>query len=569
MLLTIVLLLASTAFVVVLRWERTNKDRAFIAVLWCVAFSLLMSQTLVSPNLLGYDVDQEFLTFLRVSEQGAWNPGIFYTYRISLSNYSSLLSITILPLIIKLVSGLGGIAVFKFVFPTVFSLVPVFLYRIYRKLLEPEQAFLSVFFFTSYSAFWIDTIGLVRQEVGEVILVGILVLFLYPKLKSRTGSIVVMILTAGLVVSHYSLAFIGVFAMALLFCYSRVFKRNPPLGAGLTILTEIVLVFSWYAFVSQGSVVGSLTTFVTRVLHGVLADFLNPGARPLDVSRALGLVPLNGAFHSTNRVLQYALQFILILGLADLTLKRNKNAAEKSAYPLMAIGLAIVGSLVVLPYFGNEGLSLGRTYHIALLFAAPCFAYGTYRLESTLSKARLFLSPAIPRDIRRIHYRGFMAAVLLFSYLLFNTGWVYAMSMEQPFSFTLDSERMMHSPVDSVKADFFSYYTAPEDVAASRWLKSYVPSSSYVCADIFSGLGFLTSYAERTPQSAPTCDPYMDIHNTPNGHQVLQSEAYVYLSVLNSRLGLWPVDGGDRLVDLQSPGITQNRIYCNGGATIL
>jgi uncharacterized membrane protein len=565
-LLLIGLVLASSAFVTSLRWERPSKDRVFIAVLWCVALSLLLSETLVSNDLLGYDVHQEFLTFLRVSEQGTWDPTIVYNpFR---PNFNSVLSITILPLIIKLVSGLGEVAVFKFVFPILFSIVPVLLYKICRRLLDPEGAFLSVFLFISYPAFWIEMIGLVRQEVGEVILVVILLVLLSPKLKVRAGSAALIFLFFGLVVSHYSLAFICIFALVLLFLYSKLF-RTMSLGTGSIILTGLVLTISWYAFVSQGSVVTSLTAYVTRISQGILTDFLSPGARPATVETALGLAVLKGTFHNANRVLQYAIQFILILGFLHLAFKRGKNAPEKSLYPLMAIGLALIGSLVVLPYFAEEGLNLTRTYSIALIFAAPCFAYGTYLIESIFSKARLFPSPKIPTGISA---RALLTAVLLFSYLLFNTGWFYAMSMEQPYSFILDSERMMHSQLDSVKATFFNYYTAPEDVAASQWLKSYVPSDSYVCNDVLSGLNFLTAYAERTPQYADTCDTYVDMYNTPHGHQVLKSEAYVYLSVLNSRSGLWPVPERYqyRLVDLRSRGPTdQNRIYSNGGTTIL
>ena len=560
MLSLITVVLASTAFVVFIGRKRTDRDLLFLAVLWCVALSLLMSETLVSRDIVGYDIHQEFLMFVRVSAQGTWDPTIRH-------NYDSSLSVSILPLIINLVSDLDGVAVFKFVIPIVFSIVPVLLYKIYRRLLEPEAAFFSVFFLIAYRAFYVEGIALARQEVGEVILLGILLLLLSPK-RSRAGVIATIILTSGLVMSHYSLAFIYILVMGLSFCYFCVLKRTPALGNGLAILAGIVLAFSWYTFVTQGTVVISLTTFVTQVSQGIFTDFFNPAARP-PTSLALG----SGFFHGINRVLLYFVQSILVLGFLGLTRKRDKSVAEKTVYPMIAIGLALIGSLFALPYFSG-GLNLTRTYHIASLFAAPCFAYGISCLVSILSKARLFLSPGIPRGITRSHYRGVMAAVLLFSYFLFNSGWVYTMSMDAPTSFILDSQRMMDSPVDSVKISFFGYYTAPEDVAASRWLKYHVPSGGYVCADRISEFGVLASYAELLPRpgSPPTCNSYLDIHNTPYGHQVLQSEAYVYLSVLDWHFGLWPVvEGGEyRSVDLRSLGpIAQNRIYCNGGATIL
>jgi uncharacterized membrane protein len=569
-LLLTVFLLASTAFVVLLR-RRSERDldRVFAAVIWALAISLLLSETLVSPNLLGFDVHEEFFTFLQVSAQGSWNPNVLYT--LFRPNYGSVLSITILPLIIQSLSGASSDIIFKFVFPIVFSLVPVLLYKIYRRLLEPEMAFVSVFLFISYPSFYFEMIGLIRQEVAEVILAGILLLLL-QKLQSRGVVATILILTFGLVVSHYSLAFIYVSVLALSFCYYVLLKRSPKPAGELIILVGIVLTFSWYAFVSQGSVVTSLAQFGTIVSQSMFLDFFNPAARPGTVSVALGLAPLTGTFHNVNRILQYAIQFILVLGFLHLTRKRNKSLTEKSMYPLMTIGLVLIGAIVVVPNFADFGLNLTRTYHIALIFAAPFFAYGMAWLESTLSKAWSFLPPRFPRGAVHIRYRALIAGVLLFSYLLFNIGWVYAVSMEEPYSYVLDSQRMMYSPSDWVKATFYGYYVAPEDVVGSVWLKSYAPRGSYVCADFMSGSGFLVSYAGRLPEYAQTCEHFLDINDTPYGNQVLQSQSFVYLSVLNSRYGVWPEleAGGYSLVDLPPrESIIQNQIYSNGGSVIL
>src|SRR5208282_154497 len=110
--------------------------------------------------------------------------------------YNSALSVTILPIIISEVSSIEGSIVFRIIYPCLFAIVPLVLYRIYRKILSPAASFISVFVFLSYPAAYFEMLSLGRQMIGELIMVLLLLLLLTPRFRnSRAGAILAVLLT--------------------------------------------------------------------------------------------------------------------------------------------------------------------------------------------------------------------------------------------------------------------------------------------------------------------------------------------------------------------------------------
>src|SRR5208337_4570706 len=112
-------------------------------------------------------IHQEFALFQQVTQQGSWTPQVSILY-------NAALSVTILPAIISTVSSIDGVSIFKIVYPLLFSLVPMILYRTYRKIMSPGAAFLSVFVFISYPTSYIELTQLGRQMIAELIMILLL-----------------------------------------------------------------------------------------------------------------------------------------------------------------------------------------------------------------------------------------------------------------------------------------------------------------------------------------------------------------------------------------------------------
>ena len=289
-LLGIYLLLGLSVLVVVLR---PPNDRTLLILTASMSLSLLLSFTLTSTNLIGWDIHGEYYAFIQVIGKGMWDPQARF-------EYNSAVSISILPAIIDLVTSLNGVQIFKFVIPVIFSAVPVVLYRVYSKFLEGPLAFLAVFLFMSYPTFYGEMIALGRQEIAEVFLTLLLLVFLSPKIsRKRQGRLMIIGLTLGLVLAHYSLTYI--YLLIILFSYvSAKISKKVLTFSGLAMLAmSLLIAFAWYLFVAGGTTIFILGRFISFVTNGISQDFFTPSSRPTEVLQAFGLA--SGYCRSSSR----------------------------------------------------------------------------------------------------------------------------------------------------------------------------------------------------------------------------------------------------------------------------
>ncbi len=552
-LLVLFLLLGSTVFAVFLRPRSADRDQLFLTLVWTASLSLLLSAALASTNLSGYDIHQEFNVFLQVSKAGVWN---------SLSNhqYNSALSVTILPFVTSLVSGLDGLVILKFVYPLIYSTVPVILYKIYRRLLNPEAAFLSVFVFVFYASFYDELISIAKQEVAELLVALVLLLLLTTRItRKKAGRLLVLVMTAGVIISHYSLAYIYILVFGFSIFAPRISRRFVALGGLRTFLISVAVALSWYSFAAAGSAIVSLTYFTRSLAISVLRDFFDPSSRPTIVLQALGISSVTpGLLHDWNRVTHYLVLFTLLLGFFAIASKRGKTDAERKMLTVMTAAWVVLGAAVSLPLFAS-GLNLSRFYHITLLFVSPCMSYGAQQLVAGFRRLLSLLRPNLSAIHVPLSTARLYAAVILLSYFLFTSGWTWAVSLDRPTSLILDSERMLTYPDIALRASYFNQYTVSQDVVAARWMKSHLASQQIVCADQTSRYHVLTSYGDL-PTNWPTLPSDCDL-----------SAEYVYLSALNTLYGIgtttdlflrWPIS------DISMQLMAKNKLYSNGSSLI-
>jgi len=553
-------LIGSFVFVAVLRMDARSRDGLLMFVIWCLSVSLLMSAAMISDNLVGYDIHMEYHVFLQVLQSGKWAAQ-------STNLYNSVISISILPSAIALVSALDAVPIFRFVFPAIYSLLPVFLYKVYRKILTQRYAFLSVFLFMSFG---LDgMISLAREEVAEVLLVVLLLILLSRKLSGRSlGTLAAMILTVGLVAAHYSIAYLYLFLVIFATVVSVVFRRRDvALCGSMIMLMTVITCLAWYAYVARGEAIAALSRNASIIAKGIVEDFFASSARPQAVVNAVGFTGMSGILHDMNRATLYLIQFFLILGFLGILLKRGKNEMERKMLPLMVVAFMFIGSAVVLPFFAAT-LQLSRIYHVALLFASPCLLYGVNVLDSL---ARLVVSHFDKISHVRIRTgfsaKSILTVGLLFSYFLFTSGWVWAVSVDRPTSLQLDFERFLTSPDVGLNAVYFDAYTVPKDIAAARWLLAYHSNSRTICADIIARYHVLNSYGEfeRQGPTLPGCG-----HCAHCGYP----NSYVFISEFNSLHGVGEAShkppSYDRFAisEISTELSIMARIYSDGGATV-
>jgi len=519
-----------------------------------------MLGSLILPNgLLGWDIHTEIHTFTLASTFG-WNPtryGVLQLFGVPL--YNSLLSITILPITLSTITSLTGFQVFKFVFPLLLSIVPTVVYRVYRRFLSSRAAFVATFLFISYPAFYTELIGLGREEIAELMLVLLLAVFFLPKVsRLRSVRIVLILLTFGLVTAHYSLAFIYLGILVVSVIIASFWHKARSLDASLSVLFAAVMVGLWYVFIVSPVAVLDFTRLSSLVVKGFASNFFSFSARPASV---LGLASSGGFSHTLNRYLQYSVMGILVLGFITV-LRRKNNVEEEKMLPLMMVGIFLAGSIVAVPYFA-EALDVARTFHIALLFIAPCFVYGMSALSRGFTHIRSMLTH---HNFIRLHSKSWVwVCGLLFMYFIFSSGMIFALANDTPTSPVLDFHRMMNSTDPSVLINFNSYYTNPEDSVAAIWLANY-RGTNYVCADSISGSEVL-----RSSGQIGTSAQYPIFSLPPT------EKCEIYSSVLNSRFGIWTTivstsssAYGTSILpaNILTNFTSVNKIYANGGSII-
>jgi uncharacterized membrane protein len=176
-------------------------------VIFVISLALLYQRTLISEYLTGSDIQLEFIVY-RLSLDGFyWSP------LANLTAYNSAISCTILPVTYTSLLAIDGVSLFKFVWPLLFSIVPVALYQVYRQQVDNKMAFLSVFFFMSLFTFFTEMTYLGKQAIAEIFFVLLILLLIDFKIKPQIREILVIVFGVLLVLSHYSLSYLYMFAL--------------------------------------------------------------------------------------------------------------------------------------------------------------------------------------------------------------------------------------------------------------------------------------------------------------------------------------------------------------------
>lgn len=448
-----------------------------------------------------------------------------------------------------------------YVMPILFSIVPAVLYKIYRKILAPDGAFLAVFLFMSYPSSYQEITELGRQEIAEVILVLLLWLIVsaYARIGGRSGlQSVFLLLTFGLVVSHYSLAYVYTFVLVGSVLFARLSRRAHGLVTlGASLLTTVIAL-TWYLVVAGGASFNSLGVFTSYVVKGLQHDFLNPSTRPDVLLQAVGAKSaLPGLLHDLNRMVQSTVILVLLFGFIVFLYRGQKKTEEKVAFPIIVTGVILLVSAAVLPFFAG-GLNLSRFFHVSLLFASPCIVYGFSGLEQALHRVRSLthresaLSPHCSRGFR------LSATTIVLLYFLFTSGWFWAVSMDKPTSLILDRERMLSYPDPILRIQYYDGYTPLEDIAAARFIGVHLRGGASLCAETRSRHQVLVSVG-GVPEAGPELPSDCEF-----------STSYIYLSTLNSRYGEGlSSEGIPWYVSEFAPNLAaKNRVYSDGGAIL-
>lgn len=579
-------------------FKRGIGETAYPAAIYIISLVLLYQSSLLSPYLTGSDIYFEYHFYRMAAVNGVWDftlPGTI----------NSCLSIVMgLPLFSQMMH-LDGAWVLKAVYPVIFSLVPLIMYRIIRIQAGKIAAFLAVFFFISMPTFSLELVSLGRQQFAELFFALIILLFIERKIYGPAKAVMLVIFALGVSVSHYTLGFInlvclGALLVLIVIMRSRIFIKSwerlssstgglplqlrytgvdalPVRYLALVVVGAFALSFAWYAVAAGGSnlefFVGTLVMLMQKIginleglarMGGGAAEYLLAGRNDVIVSAALGLdfsqVSLPGrAF----RIIQYITQVLIVAGCIRLLIKPSglKFGREYISFSLLAA--MMLASCIVLPWFSNI-LNITRWYHIALITLCPFLVIGArslWELGAWLWSRwkRLKSGPVLSE-----RYVYWLALLIILPYFVFTSGLVFELVgqsdtnvIDTPYSFSLSSHRL----------DLAGNFNR-QDGAAARWLSQRACDNATVFTDVHA---FKVVEFEDYPPRLRTA--FFDRNNGayPDGYIFFTSwnTSKDELAFFNEgRPGMREHLGVEDLPGLSTAMQSGNRIYINGGSEV-
>ncbi|MFI7500462.1 DUF2206 domain-containing protein [Streptomyces sp. NPDC049687] len=186
--------------------------------LYMAALALLLLASLRGWFITGHDVQTEYL-FYRMALGGEyWDVS---TYRHA---YNACLSITLLPVSIRQLTGINDIYIFKAIIPALFAVTPVMLFRSVRSVAPRSVSLLAAVFFVAFPTFLTDMVFLGRQAIAFVLLGSAIVVLTDSRGPRRARRVLFVVLLVGVVLSHYSTAYVVIGTLTLALAYDKVWR---------------------------------------------------------------------------------------------------------------------------------------------------------------------------------------------------------------------------------------------------------------------------------------------------------------------------------------------------------
>ena len=562
--------------VVLIAFDKFIPKNLYPVAVFVIAISLLYHASLISMYLWGWDIHLESYLCNLVKMNGIWDSTMP-------STYNAMLSIVMVAPIYSNILSMDIAWVFKIIYPLVFSLVPLGLYRVFQKQTGDKIAFLSCFFFVSLFTFYTEMLALARQQIAELFLVLLILSMIDKNMDKTKRSFLFIVFGFSLVTSHYGLSYIYMFCLISAWLilvvmdspamqnlrddfYSKFGRKSEkpagnPTSSNMgdrTISSTFVLLFitftlAWYMYVSSSSGFNAIVRIGDHMASSIFTDFLNPeAAQGLNIIMRETVSPL----HSVTKYLHLISQFFIFVGVITLMFNRRGMKFEREYTAFSLINFAICFGGVALPYFASS-LNTTRLYQITLIFLAPFCVIGgitVFRMLNRVVRAS-WTDQRVKRSLK-------VLSVFLVIFLLFNTGFVYEVAKDRLGSIALSQEWVKEYGDAKAKVGFYGGYLPEEDVFGARWLLNNRDTTPKVYADRTRKDNVLNSYGMMPRE-------FSVLSNTTTK---IEKDAYIYLGHLNvvEGIGTGPKAYAKfwNMTDISPLIEERSKIYSNGCSVV-
>jgi uncharacterized membrane protein len=589
---SIIVLLCVAGLILVCGFTNVVPKRYYALAVLVIAVALLLNNTLVTNYLWGFDIQIERYVAQFVVSSGHW--GAPPSFDQNTLNLNTMLSITMLAPLLSIMTGMSITWVFKLIFPLLFALVPLGLFRLYEKMTSARIALFGVFFFMVTFSFYTEMLAMARQEIAEFFVIALLLLLIDKEMRRVPRYFLFGLFGFSLIVSHYAVTYIFLFCFVLAWLMLLVvgsfdvravtqrvarardpdravlpFRRQHRLRSNISAVFVVgftLIAAVWYRFANNSQpfdqfariFAATLAYLGIRAPQAVLSGASgasNASDMPLPtvVSRAngldtTGLQAILAYKLPLHQVTEYLILIALIAAIIGFlfALKERSRLKFTNEYLAFAAAMLVVLYLcATVPYFAMN-LNLSRFVQLAQIPLSVFLVIGIAGVFSAVKgrSAKVASHGTISPPFKAL--ACFM--VVLF---LFNAGLVYKVAGELNDSPTLIA---LDTSVDYAKFN-------GQEMVAAQWIGANA-SGGIIAADSFRYYAVYT-YAPTQARMLGSGGSWTD----------LAPGSYVYLGTPNLQTGQLVV-GLNTLTNLPTEldaryytGGTSN-IYSNGGAQV-
>jgi uncharacterized membrane protein len=496
--------------------------------IFAIGLGLLLHITLISRYNFGYDINTEYYVFKLTQIQAHWDkPGAVLTSS-QIADFQSDLSITILPTIYSVLINISGELTFKLVFGFVFSLLPLVLYRLFEVQTGKTFAFLSAFVFmsTPFSFYGTEPLGLNRQMLAEFFFALSVFLLIDRSIGLRKRTILLLIFSFGVVISHYSTSYIYLLFIAFTFILSYKYGNRGVLTKEV-FLFSCAITFSWYLYISNSAFLG-LTGSIGNMVMSFSSDLFSTSARSTYAFTMLNPSTSSSFVGLIHRLLVYCQNGLILIGVLMLFIRKKETRFAREYKYISIFSMLLLVLALAVPNLAPT-LNFQRYYGITLLFLGPFYIFGGLSIIEFIKNLSQHISsfgmptfgklqPAVPRNLSLQ-----LLTLLLITSFLFQVGLIAHVTGTAPISTSLDLDRKKTSNNLGDLEALYEDYIPEQDVFSAQWYLRNIGQEPLIYADVRSKDNVLPAYAMENK------DKISDISNT----TVLQQGAFVYLRYFN------------------------------------
>lgn len=585
-------------FAITLLRKRLTDD-IFPPIIYFIGLSLLLSYSLRSWHILGWDINLEYQMFQLTKTKLLW------TVSNSLDYFNSCLSITILPTLFDSVLKINDEYIYKIVYQLLFALVPVNIYLIVKRYTSSLLAFFASFLVMSQQYFYMGLTSITRQEIAFIFFTSSILILFNNKVENKIRNAIFVLFGISLVVSHYSTNYVALFlffAVYLLMLSLRLLKRGSHFlnnsfienlrleNVNLKLAPLIILVvltIIWNVFITKSSnnlkytifamyrTIGetfsnnnrsqtvysflfnknysysnyqldkSISKFtqdyfrlnnIDPVLKGTNTNNYKPRL-VFDSNSSSEKTALNRLSLYPYTIAKYIIMLSLLIGMIYLLVRKSKdNKHINLEYAFFTLAsLIFIVMVIVLPQI-SVSYDVERVFFQCLTFSSFCILIGM---------------KIIFKHLRSLKYIFILCILVI--YMLYQSGVTASLTGNVLRVNTLNTGR-----------EYNAHYIHDEDTYAIKWISKRYENYMYIYMD-FMAVAKFKSFSGRNINKIP----YM----IPN---IIDKSNYVYASYSNTHENIAFLDdiiyssGNSLTINYPFNFLDSNKnlIYNNGGAKI-